>query len=176
MRLTAALACALSVGLVGCVPLGAWPGTFAAAIALLLLLPACFEAVGKVDGGTPKLPVTSCCDIEEAPGSWSNCCAPDLRLTVCWCPPQTTCNYGLGLHLCADGSCRDGADCPDAGVDAGGEWSTCCRSSPDGGAGVTSVCWCEPNVACNYGMNMHTCASGRCFGAFPGVDDGGCQQ
>ena len=43
-------------------------------------------------------------DAAPADGRWETCCA-NGTVSTCYCPPDVTCNYGLGLVTCPDGRC-----------------------------------------------------------------------
>jgi hypothetical protein len=57
---------------------------------------------GPVDGGVPPDTVTAP-DVDGG-GTYETCCENGV-LTTCYCPPNTACNYGLGLVDCGDGTC-----------------------------------------------------------------------
>ena len=105
----------------------------------------------------------------DAGGSWDVCCESG-RLSTCYCPADTACNYGLGLVDCGDGTCHYGSPdaCgADAGVDAGpadggaGDWEPCCED------GLITTCFCPAASECNYGL-FTDCGGGTCgFGACP---------
>lgn len=125
-------------------------------------------------------------------GHYERCCegiGSDGYGTVstCFCPAGYSCNYGLGLSVCADGiSCTYGSSWPlgcerdDAGVDAGagtdagGEWEPCCELGADG-VGVVTTCFCPASFECNYGLfercGGDVCVSpgGHCPGGSPDV-------
>jgi hypothetical protein len=114
-------------------------------------------------------------------GNWESCCThnPDGGrgiVSSCYCPPNMSCNYGMGVSYCADGTCVsmfDGTACPEWG-DAGASWSPCCDLSADGHLGVLTVCYCPPLAVCNYGLGLEICGDGTCTYNFTG--DAGCPQ
>ncbi len=39
-------------------------------------------------------------------------CCQDGRALTCYCPPNTMCDYGIGVFFCADGTCHADAAAP----------------------------------------------------------------
>jgi hypothetical protein len=159
-----------SFALAGCGPAGGW-------LALLVAL-AVATLAGCAESHSTHPDVDA--DVETADaapdaGHWEACCDSTGRLDSCWCPGGWSCNYGLGLRNCPDGSCyyeyEPGPHCGDADagapVDAGGTWETCCEG------GALTSCFCPAGVECNYGAYT-ICADGSCtYGVCsPGVDAG----
>jgi hypothetical protein len=138
---------------------------------------------GTVDGGPPSEP-----DAEM--GTYEQCCE-NGRVTTCYCPPMAACNYGWGLNICDDGTCRYDSACPgvdggipdggptDGGIDVmqpdtavGGTYEQCCEN------GRLTTCYCPPETACNYGLGLVDCGDGSCVyeqdgQSCPGTVDGG---
>lgn len=161
--------------LAGCGPGGAW--ALAAIAVLLLALAGCSEsrvlgpdAGPRADAGTADAGrLIDGGGFDAGEGHWESCCEAG-RAATCLCPAGASCNYGLGLVICDDGTCDYGVDpdvfcaadagAPDAGdVDAGGTWEPCCVEER------IETCFCPAGVACNYGL-YQDCGGGVCV--FPG--------
>jgi len=148
------------VALSGCGPGAAWALALAAMLGLgSLALSGCSEShTPRPDGEVPAADGGG----DSGGGSWERCC-DDGRVSSCFCPAMTACNYGMGLVVCDDGSCGygwpgSGFSCPpDAGPapDAGGDWEPCCED------GVITTCFCPADHECNYGW-FTTCPDGSC--------------
>lgn len=161
-----------ALALAGCGPGGAWG--LAALVVLLLAIAGCSESR---EIGTPDATVEADARVVprdastppdapgDAGGSWETCCESGV-VSTCFCPGGASCNYGLGLVVCDDGSCGYGdpaeicapdAGTPDAGEpDAGGTWEPCCNAE-----GRIDTCFCPAGVACNYGL-YEDCGDGLC--------------
>lgn len=167
-----------ALALAGCGPAGgAW---LVVLVALALAVAGCSESHTVGPDGEVVEP-------DGAPDPWDaggpSCavsvrCCQDGLLASCCCSADASCNYGLGMIECGDGTCGyewEGSreeicgEVPDAGVDAGGDWEPCC----DDATGTIDSCFCPAGVECNYGL-FRTCDDGRCtsFGACPEDDAG----
>lgn len=151
-----------ALAVAGCGPGGAW---IVAVFALVLVIVGCSESHSaqpdaEVRGADAEL------GGEDGGGTWSPCCVSG-RVSSCYCPAMTACNYGLGTIFCDDGeTCGIGSDpaevCgadagpADAGPpDAAGSWEPCCID------GRISTCFCPAGAACNYGWYTD-CGGGTC--------------
>ncbi|AKF04670.1 hypothetical protein [Sandaracinus amylolyticus] len=165
------------VALAGCGPGGAWIATMVAVLALVL--GACSESREATrDAGVAQDARVVGTDARvgedagrrdaevDAGGSWDTCCN-DGRVDTCFCPGGASCNYGLGLVVCADGRCTYDhtgdpelfCSAPDGGLpDAGepGEWERCCNAE-----GRVDLCFCPAGAVCNYGL-FEDCGEGYC--------------
>jgi hypothetical protein len=112
-----------------------------------------------VDGGAP-----------DAPGHFESCCEQG-RMSSCYCPPSTACNFGMAVTFCSDGTCftTGMGSCPtiDAGApDAAGTFEPCCVDEH------VSTCYCPPGAVCNFTLGVTNCGDGTCFVGFG--DAGSC--
>ncbi len=152
------------LALTGCVTGGGWAAGLALAMSLgALALSGCS---GSHEAGADASIVS------DAGGSWNPCCS-DGRITTCFCPANSSCNYFY--DDCGDGTCGSYPDtCPvapdaavvaDAGTDAGGSWNPCCLD------GRIDTCFCPGGAACNY---FYTdCGDGTCADPSSTCSDGG---
>lgn len=162
LRATALLFFGLA--LAGCGPGGAWAMAFVALFWLgSLSLSGCSTShTTTPDGAVPEADASA-----DGGGAWERCCV-DGRLSTCFCPAMTSCNYGRGMIACDDGTCGYGPSSGGGGficddVDAGrtvpdaggGEWEPCCQD------GVITTCLCPGGAECNYGW-FTECSDGSC--------------
>ncbi|MCA9670295.1 MAG: hypothetical protein KC503_32090 [Myxococcales bacterium] len=101
-------------------------------------------------------------------GAWESCC-DNGKISTCWCPANTACNYGQ-YDKCADGTCSYGGckNPVDAGLDVtdlGGTWDPCCQN------GKISTCYCPPGAICNY--YYQPCSATTCADPGQSCPDGG---
>lgn len=169
LRRGLSLACLAAFGLAiaGCGPGVAWGvWLFAASLGLgALTLSGCSESHGPGDDAGVRA------DTSVRGGTYEDCCE-DGRLSTCFCPAGTICNYGAytycGGDTCGYGGCpdagTDAATAVDAGSDAGGDWEPCCVD------GVITTCFCPAASECNYGW-YSDCGDGTC--AFDTCGDAG---
>jgi hypothetical protein len=162
LGMTTAMKRALRVLLLGClaVALGGCVAGNASALLVALFLAAglagCSTSHGRTgtDGSVEVDGDVGLDGGSEEGGTWGTCCV-EGRVDTCYCPPDTACNYGLGLTICDDGTCNYTGSCDDGGPDAGGTDEPCCES------GVITTCFCPAGWECNYGW-FTDCGDGTC--------------
>lgn len=116
---------AAMVAIAGCVgALGAGSLISGALLALALLVHGCTKE--------------HCDDYEVCEGG-------EVHVEHLCCPEGDSCNYGLPIHMCADGTCRQGGEvCSESQLDGGSDAGT------DAGA-LADAC-CPAGMSCSFGM------------------------